>query len=97
VAGALIALPNGPQHDLRLGQAILSGLGLFLVAMAVLQAWPGRVLAGDLPRAAGTLVGMTHGMAQTPARFPVRLVSAFTRFDEAHGFWSTSSPWRRSP
>ena len=38
VAGALIALPERTWRDPRLGQAILSGLGLFLVAMAVLQA-----------------------------------------------------------
>src|SRR5215831_10421380 len=42
VAGALVALPERVWHDPRLGQAILSGLGLFLVVMAVLQAWPGR-------------------------------------------------------
>jgi hypothetical protein len=42
VAGVLIALPERTWRDPRLGQAILSGLGLFLVAMAVLQAWPGR-------------------------------------------------------
>jgi cytochrome oxidase Cu insertion factor (SCO1/SenC/PrrC family) len=88
VAGALIALPERTWHDPRLGQAILSGLGLFLVAMAVLQAWPGR---GFWPGASGgrpgTLAGMTHGMAQTPQPgFLSAWVSAFTRFDEAHGF-----------
>jgi cytochrome oxidase Cu insertion factor (SCO1/SenC/PrrC family) len=88
VAGALIALPERTWHDPRLGQAILSGLGLFLVAMAVLQAWPGR---GFWPGASGgrpgTLAGMTHGMAQTPQPgFLSAWVGAFTRFDEAHGF-----------
>ena len=42
VAGALIALPERIWHAPRLGRAILAGLGLFLVGMAVLQAWPGR-------------------------------------------------------
>jgi cytochrome oxidase Cu insertion factor (SCO1/SenC/PrrC family) len=88
VAGGLIALPERTWHDPRLGQAILSGLGLFLVAMAVLQAWPGR---GFWPGASGgrpgTLAGMTHGMAQTPQPgFLSAWVGAFTRFDEAHGF-----------
>ena len=88
VAGALIALPERTWHDPRLGQAILSGLGLFLVAMAVLQAWPGRGFWQGISHGQrGTLAGMTHGMAQTPQPgFLSAWVSAFTRFDEAHGF-----------
>jgi cytochrome oxidase Cu insertion factor (SCO1/SenC/PrrC family) len=88
VAGALIALPERTWHNPRLGQAILSGLGLFLVAMAVLQAWPGRGfwqgISGGRP---GTLAGMTHDMAETPQPHLLSaLVKAFTGFDEAHGF-----------
>jgi cytochrome oxidase Cu insertion factor (SCO1/SenC/PrrC family) len=88
VAGALLALPERTWHDPRLGQAILSGLGLFLVAMAVLQAWPGRGFwqgtSGGRP---GTLAGMTHDMAETPQpNLLSALVKAFTGFDEAHGF-----------
>src|SRR6478752_3326010 len=88
VAGALIALPERAWRDPRLGQAILSGLGLFLVAMAVLQAWPGRGFWQGISHGQrGTLAGMTHGMAQTPQPgFLSAWVSAFTRFDEAHGF-----------
>jgi cytochrome oxidase Cu insertion factor (SCO1/SenC/PrrC family) len=88
VAGALIALPERVWHDPRLGQAILSGLGLFLVAMAALQAWPGRGFwQGTSHGHRGTLAGMTHEMAQTPQPgFLSAWVSAFTRFDEAHGF-----------
>src|SRR4029077_9318983 len=88
VAGALIALPERTWRDPRLGQAILSGLGLFLVAMAVLQAWPGRGFWRGISHGQrGTLADMTHGMAQTPQPgFLSALVSAFTRFDEAHGF-----------
>jgi len=87
-AGALIALPERVWHDRRLGEAILSGLGVFLVAMAVLQAWPGRGFwQGVSHGRPGTLAGMTHGMAQTPQPgFLSAWVSAFTRFDEAHGF-----------
>jgi cytochrome oxidase Cu insertion factor (SCO1/SenC/PrrC family) len=88
VAGALIALPERVWHDPRTGQAILSGLGLFLIAMAVLQAWPGRGfwqgISGGQP---GSLAGMTQGMAQTPQPHLLSaLVKAFTAFDEAHGF-----------
>jgi cytochrome oxidase Cu insertion factor (SCO1/SenC/PrrC family) len=88
VAGALIALPERVWHDPRVGQAVLAGMGLFLVAMAVLQAWPGRGFwqgtSGGRP---GTLAGMTHDMAQTPQPgFLAAWVRAFTGFDEAHGF-----------
>jgi len=87
VAGGLIALPERVWRDPRLGQAILSGLGLFLVAMAVLQAWPGRGFwPGTSHGQRGTLAGMTHDMAQTPQPgFLAAWVSGFTRFDEAHG------------
>jgi len=88
VAGALLALPERVWRDRRLGQAILSGLGLFLVGMAVLQAWPGRGFwQGSSHGHQGTLAGMTSDMAQTPQpHFMSALVNAFTRFDEAHGF-----------
>ena len=42
VAGALIALPERTWRSPLLGRAVLAGTGLFLVGMAVLQAWPGR-------------------------------------------------------
>src|SRR5262245_2511641 len=88
VAGALIALPERVWHDPRVGQAVLAGLGAFLIAMAVLQAWPGRGFwQGFSPGRPGTLAGMTQGMAQTPQPgFLSAWVKAFTSFDEAHGF-----------
>ena len=88
VAGALIALPERAWHSPVLGRAILAGTGLFLVGMAVLQAWPGRGFwQGISHRQPGTLAGMTRDMAQTPQPgFLSGLVNAFTRFDEAHGF-----------
>src|SRR5215831_17235665 len=88
VAGGLIALPERVWHNPQVGQGILSGLGLFLVAMAVLQAWPGRGFwPGTSHGQRGTLAGMTHDMAQTPQPgFLAAWVSGFTRFDEAHGF-----------
>src|SRR6185437_15039785 len=56
--------------------------------MAVLQAWPGRGFWQGISHGQrGTLADMTHGMAQTPQPgFLSAWVSAFTRFDEAHGF-----------
>ena len=87
-AGGLIALPERVWHSPLLGRAVLAGTGLFLIGMAVLQAWPGRGFwQGVSHGQPGTLAGMTGGMAQTPQ--PGLLsswVSVFTRFDQAHGF-----------
>jgi cytochrome oxidase Cu insertion factor (SCO1/SenC/PrrC family) len=88
VAGALIALPERMWYSPRLGRAILAGLGLFLVGMAVLQAWPGRGFwQGVSHGQPGTLAGMTASMAPTPQpHFLSAWINAFTGFDEAHGF-----------
>jgi cytochrome oxidase Cu insertion factor (SCO1/SenC/PrrC family) len=87
-AGALIALPERAWRTPRLGRLSLAGLGLFLCGMAVLQAWPGRGFWQGITRGhPGTLAGMTLVMAKTPQ--PAALsawISAFTSFDEAHGF-----------
>ena len=88
VAGALIALPERRWHSPVIGRAVLAGTGLFLVGMAVLQAWPGRGFwQGTAHHGPGTLAGMTAAMAQT--RQPgalAALIRAFTSFDEVHGF-----------
>jgi cytochrome oxidase Cu insertion factor (SCO1/SenC/PrrC family) len=88
VAGALIALPERAWYTRRTGQLILAGTGLFLLGMAVLQAWPGRGFwQGIAHGQPGTLAGMTSTMAQTPQPgFLTAWVNAFTTFDEAHGF-----------
>jgi cytochrome oxidase Cu insertion factor (SCO1/SenC/PrrC family) len=88
VAGALIALPERMWHSPRLGRVILGGLGLFLIGMAVLQAWPGRGFwQGVSHGQPGTLAGMTATMGQTPQPHVLSaLIGAFTGFDEAHGF-----------
>jgi cytochrome oxidase Cu insertion factor (SCO1/SenC/PrrC family) len=88
VAGGLVALPERTWHARWLGRRILAGTGLFLIGMAVLQAWPGRGFwQGTSHHQPGTLAGMTQGMAQTPQPgFLASWVSAFTAFDEAHGF-----------
>jgi cytochrome oxidase Cu insertion factor (SCO1/SenC/PrrC family) len=88
IAGALIALPDRIWHNRRLGQAVLGGLGLFLLGMAVLQAWPGRGFwQGTAHGQPGTLAGMTSSMVPTPQPHILSAwITAFTGFDEAHGF-----------
>jgi cytochrome oxidase Cu insertion factor (SCO1/SenC/PrrC family) len=88
VAGVLIALPERTWHSPKLGRVILGGTGLFLLGMAVLQAWPGRGFwQGTVHGQAGTLAGMTATMAQTPQPHVLASwITAFTAFDEAHGF-----------
>jgi cytochrome oxidase Cu insertion factor (SCO1/SenC/PrrC family) len=88
VAGALIALPERAWRSQRLGRLLTAGTGLFLIGMAVLQAWPGRGFWQGISHGRpGTLAGMTSTMAQTPQPgFLSNWVSAFSTFDEAHGF-----------
>jgi len=64
------------------------GTGLFLLGMAVLQAWPGRGFwQGTAHGHPGTLAGMTQSMAHTPQPgFLSAWITAFTSFDQAHGF-----------
>jgi cytochrome oxidase Cu insertion factor (SCO1/SenC/PrrC family) len=88
VAGALIALPERAWRTPRLGRLTLAGLGLFLVGMAVLQAWPGRGFwQGTARGQPGTLTGMVQSMATTPQPHVLSAwVSAFGSFTAAHGF-----------
>jgi cytochrome oxidase Cu insertion factor (SCO1/SenC/PrrC family) len=88
VAGALIALPERAWCTRRLGRLALAGTGLFLAGMAVLQAWPGRGFwQGTVHTQPGTLAGMTSSMAATPQPHVLSAwITAFTAFDEAHGF-----------
>ena len=87
-AGALIALPDRTWHSRLLGRAVLGGLGLFLIGMAVLQAWPGRGFwQGTAHGRPGSLAAMTTSMAPTPQPHILSgWITAFTAFDEAHGF-----------
>ncbi len=90
VAGALIALPETVWRAPRLGRWILGALGAFWVAMAFLQAWPGRGFWQGQPTrhsTPGTLTSMVQQMAAT--RQPHLLsswVNAFGQFDAAHGW-----------
>jgi len=89
-AGVLIALPERLWWSRRLGQSVLGAMGLFFVGMAVLQAWPGRGFwQGHVGHraTAGTLAAMTSQMSATPQpSLFASWVTAFTRFDSAHGF-----------
>jgi cytochrome oxidase Cu insertion factor (SCO1/SenC/PrrC family) len=87
-AGALIALPERTWRSRRVGQATMAALGVFLIGMAVLQAWPGRGFwQGRTAGQPGSLAGMTASMAPTPQPHVFTLlVNAFTTFDEGHGF-----------
>jgi len=88
VAGLLIALPARAWHSPRLGRLTLSGVGVFLVGMAVLQAWPGRGFWQGLSHdRVGNLAAMAQTMAHTPQpAFLSGWLSAFASFDDAHGF-----------
>ena len=89
VATGLIALPDRAWTTRKLGRAVLGGTGVFLLGMALLQAWPGRGFwQGTTGRGqTAPLAGMASSMAQlSQPQFLVKLVNAFTSFDEAHGF-----------
>ncbi len=88
VAGMLIALPERVWRSRLPGQITMAGLGVFLLGMAVLQAWPGRGFwQGTITGQPGSLASMTASMAPTPQpRILTTWIDAFTSFDEAHGF-----------
>jgi len=82
-AGILIALPERSFATARLGRIVIGLSGVFLIGMAVLQAWPGR---GYWQGRGGTLTGMVRSMSQTPQpSFLSSWLSAFTSFITAHG------------
>src|SRR3984957_13728301 len=87
-AGALIALPARSWASPWLGRVFLAGTGLFLAAMAVLQAWPGRGFwQGSLQGQPGSLTAMAQSMAATPQpRALADLAAGTASFIRAHGF-----------
>jgi cytochrome oxidase Cu insertion factor (SCO1/SenC/PrrC family) len=88
VAGGLLALPERAWIGQRLGRIIVTAAGVFLLVMAVLQAWPGRGFwQGGTVANPGTLAGMVKQMAATPQpHFLSSAVASFASFDEAHGW-----------
>jgi cytochrome oxidase Cu insertion factor (SCO1/SenC/PrrC family) len=88
-AGALIALPERAWVTARLGRNVLRAMGAFFVAMAVLQAWPGRGFwsGHSASGGVGTLTGMVQQMSQvTQPRILSSWVGSFAAFDAAHGW-----------
>ena len=87
-AGLLLALPEGRWRTAALGRQILVTLGIFVAAMAVLQAWPGHGFwQGTAHGKPGTIAAMAQSMSSTPQpRFLSALVSDFGNFDAGHGF-----------
>ncbi|HEY5025486.1 MAG TPA: SCO family protein [Acidimicrobiales bacterium] len=89
LAGALVALPDRSWSSPRLGRLIVRAMGVFLLGMAVLQAWPGRGFwqGAVRGRAPGTLASMVRQMAQiAQPGFLSSTVRAFGRVDAAHGW-----------
>jgi len=83
-AGVLIALPERAFSTARLGRIVIGLSGVFLIGMAVLQAWPGR---GYWQGRGGTLTGMVRIMAQTSQpSFLSSWLSSFASFVSAHGW-----------
>jgi cytochrome oxidase Cu insertion factor (SCO1/SenC/PrrC family) len=88
VAGALLALPDRFWRSARTGRYLLGGTGVFLIGMALLQAWPGRGFwQGDVRGQPGSLASMVQAMSVVSQPSPLaHLVSGFATFSEAHGF-----------
>lgn len=87
-AGLLVALPARCWHTARTGRRILDGMGLFFVAMAVLQSGPGRGFwSGTAAGRPGPLASMVRSMSAVPQpRFLAGWVSGFGSLAAAHGF-----------
>ena len=81
-AGLLIALPESAWSTSRLGRYTVRAMGVFFIAMSILQAWPGRGFwDGKLHSgaASGALTSMVHQMSQTPQ--PHVLASVLSSFE----------------
>ncbi|MDA8044433.1 MAG: hypothetical protein M0Z30_04225 [Actinomycetota bacterium] len=86
VAGALVALPETIWSRPDPGRRLLRAAGVYLIGMAVLQAWPGRGFWPG-PGATGLLSSMIENMARTPQPAVLAsMVRAFAGFDAAHGW-----------
>jgi cytochrome oxidase Cu insertion factor (SCO1/SenC/PrrC family) len=83
LAGALLALPERVWRDPRLGRRLLVGCGVYFIAMAVLQAWPGNGFWAD--GSSGALPAMVSDMAETPQPHAIaQVVGNFGSFAAGH-------------
>jgi cytochrome oxidase Cu insertion factor (SCO1/SenC/PrrC family) len=85
IAGALVVLPARAWDGPRAGRRLLAASGAFWIAMAVLQAWPGRGFwqGGE----DGTLTGMITDMAGLVQPHPQQVViNAMVSFTSANAF-----------
>ncbi len=84
IGGLLVALPEHAFSSPRLGRIIVRAGGIFLLGMAVLQAWPGR---GYWQGRNGNLSAMVQQMAQTPQPHVFSSwLGSFGSFVQAHGW-----------
>ncbi len=90
VAGLLLLLRESAWETPQLGKSLLRAMGVFFIAMGVLQAWPGRGFWSGQPHSvttSGTLTTMVRQMAQVPQPSILSsLVRSFGSFDAAHGW-----------
>ena len=90
VAGGLVALPDRAWETERLGRFVVRAMGVFFVAMGVLEAWPGRGFWSGRPGPDGTgatLSAMEHQMAQlSQPSVTASWVRAFGSFATAQGW-----------
>jgi cytochrome oxidase Cu insertion factor (SCO1/SenC/PrrC family) len=86
-AGLAVALPARAWRAARTGRVMLGGLGLLLLGLAVVQAWPGRGFwAGAAHGRPGPLAAMIRSMAAVPQpRFLAGWVGGFGSLAAAHG------------
>lgn len=83
LAGALLALPERVWRCPRFGRRLVVGCGVYFIAMAVLQAWPGNGFWTD--GASGALPAMVGAMAATPQPHAIaRVVGHFGSFAAGH-------------
>jgi cytochrome oxidase Cu insertion factor (SCO1/SenC/PrrC family) len=87
-AGALVALPDRIWRHPAFGRRVLAVLGVYYLAMAVLQAWPGRGFwQGTAHGKPGPLATMVQSMSVTSQpHWLAGWLSAFESFDAANGF-----------
>ncbi len=87
-AGALVALPARCWSTRAAGRLMTSAFGMFLVVMAVLQAWPGRGFwQGELRGQPGSLAAMVQSMAALSQPSALGdLVSGFAGLVRSHGY-----------